>query len=144
MAKRLTTDSALALLRQLRAAPTAPETLPALEKLLSAPNIHGLALKSAATLAASLDARSLAPALTAAITSHTGPDAAKRDPGCEAKIAMVRTLLEWDADLPDLFLTLSRYTQAKAATTPPPTPPRNSAVSPPRRAGAWRPRTPRR
>jgi HEAT repeat protein len=111
MPKRLTTEDHLTLLRQLRAAPDAPQTLAALERLLATPRLHGIVLKSAAALAEQLNAKTLIPALVAALESLLAADAAKRDPGCEAKTAILKTLLAWDADFPALYVAVSTYHQ---------------------------------
>jgi HEAT repeat protein len=115
MAKRLSTEDHLALLRQLRAAPDAPTTLPALQQIFAAPRVHAIVLKSAATLAEQIGAKTLIPVLVAAAKSLMAEDSVKRDPGCEAKTAIVSTLVGWDADVPDFYLALGRYTQLESS-----------------------------
>jgi HEAT repeat protein len=111
MPKRLTTEDHLARLRQLRASQDAPQTIPALEQLIKTPRLHGIVLKSAAALAEQLNAKTVIPALVAALESLVAPDAAKRDPGCEAKTAILKTLLGWDAAFPELYVAVSIYHQ---------------------------------
>jgi HEAT repeat protein len=111
MAKRLTTEDHLARLRQLRDAPEAAHDPAALRAILTAPAVHGIVIKRVAELASQWQARSLAPDLAAAALRLAPPDGVKRDPGCEGKAAALRTLLEWDADLPDLYLQAARWVQ---------------------------------
>jgi hypothetical protein len=115
MAKRLTTEDHLAALRQLRAGEPTPSTLAALEQLLRTPRVHGIVIKGAAELAYQWEARALIPALAAAAETLApdvlGEDAPKRDPGAEAKEAILRALVDWEADLPDLYLKAARWEQ---------------------------------
>jgi HEAT repeat protein len=109
-----TTESHLALLRQLRSAPSAPQTLPALTELLGTKNLHGIVLKTAAELAQKIDAKSLAPELVAHITTLIQPGQTKRDPGCFGKTAALHALIDWDASaaiVSNLYLAAARYSQ---------------------------------
>jgi hypothetical protein len=107
MARRMTTEDQLAALRRLRAGESAPQGLGELEQLLRAPRAHGIVIKGAAELAHRWDARSLIPALATAADALApevlGQDASKRDPGCEAKEAILRALIDWEADCPELY-----------------------------------------
>ncbi|MCL2648698.1 MAG: HEAT repeat domain-containing protein [Phycisphaerales bacterium] len=111
---RSSTESQLATLRHLRGSPNAPQTIPALAELLRAKNLHGLAVKMAAELADQLTAKELAPQLTEVITNlltETTPPPSKRDPGCEGKTAALKTLVAWEINVPDLYLTATGYRQ---------------------------------
>jgi hypothetical protein len=115
MAKRLTTEDHLAVLRQLRAGEPTPAALAALEQLLRTPRVHGIVIKGAAELAYKWEARVLVPALAAA-AEGLAPDARadevqKRDPGAEAKEAILRALVDWEADVPDLYWKAARWEQ---------------------------------
>lgn len=115
MAKRLTTDDQLALLRTLRALDSSAAHLDQLGVLLRTSRLHGLALKGAADLAEKWDARSLLEALAAAAESLApnvlGADANKRDPGAEGKQAALRVLVAWEADLPALYVQAAAWVQ---------------------------------
>jgi hypothetical protein len=115
MAKRLSTEDYLAALRRLRAGDASPQGLAELEQLLRTPRAHGIVIKGAAELAHRWDARVLIPALAAAAAvlapEVLGRDAAKRDPGCEAKEAILRTLIDWEADLPELYQQAAAWHQ---------------------------------
>jgi len=111
MAKRATTEDHLALLRDVRQREATQESLATLRALVSAPKIHGLVLKGAAELAQKWDAKSLADILRDAAEALAPPEGIKRDPGCEGKAAVLRTLIEWDADFPQFFLIAARWVQ---------------------------------
>ncbi|MCL2641617.1 MAG: HEAT repeat domain-containing protein [Phycisphaerales bacterium] len=108
---RPTTESHLATLRQLRSAPTAPQTIPALIEILRSKNLHGLVIKLAAELADQLTAKELAPQLAETITGLIAETTSKRDPGCEGKTAALKALINWEINAPDLYLTAAAYHQ---------------------------------
>jgi HEAT repeat protein len=115
MAKRLTTEDLLATLRQLRSGESSPATLASLEQLLHAPRAHGIVIKAAVELAHKWEARSLIPALVAAAEALSpdalGTEAQKRDPGCEGKEAILRALIDWEADAPDFYFKAAKWRQ---------------------------------
>jgi HEAT repeat protein len=111
MAKRLTTEDHLATLRQLRTASSTPGAIAQLESLLRSPNLHGTVARGAAALAAQWDAKSLALLLADVALSLAPPDKSKRDPGAEGKQEILRTLIAWEADLPDLYRQAARWIQ---------------------------------
>jgi HEAT repeat protein len=113
MAKRLTTEDHFALLRTLRSAPPSDGATQQLADLLASSRLHGMVLKGAADLADQHGARSLAPALAKAAQTLAPPEGIKRDPGCEGKLAALRTLLDWEADLPDLYLHAAKWVQVE-------------------------------
>jgi hypothetical protein len=116
MAKRMTTENQLALVRELRSTEASPMAIARLEELFKSPSVHGMAVKSAAELAEKWDAKSLGPAMgmaAEALSPDTlGGDANKRDPGCEGKDAVLRALVSWDADLPALFVKAAQWHQS--------------------------------
>jgi hypothetical protein len=115
MAKRVSIEDQLAVLRRLRAEDSSPQGLAELEQILRAPRAHGLVIKGAAELAHRWEARALIPALAAAAEvlapEAMGNQAAKRDPGCEAKEAILRALVDWEADLSELYVKAAAWHQ---------------------------------
>ena len=111
MPPRPSTESHLATLRQLRGAPSAPQTVSALAEVLRAKNLHGLVVKMAAELAEQVAAKEFAPPLVDVITGLLAETSPKRDPGCEGKTAALKTLVSWEIDVPDLYLTAAVYRQ---------------------------------
>ena len=113
MAKRLTTEDHLALLRLLRQQERTDIGVEQLRILLTQAKVHGLAVKGAAEIAEKWNARELAPALQSAARDMAPerPDAIKRDPGCEGKEAVLRALVEWDADVADFFIAAAAWVQ---------------------------------
>ncbi len=115
MAKRSPLEDQLSLLRQLRHSQPAPPALADLERLLRTPKTHGLAIKTAAELAHQWEARTLTGALVEAAEALSpdalGTEAPKRDPGCEGKEALLRALVDWEADVPELYWKASQWVQ---------------------------------
>src|SRR5262245_28482936 len=101
MAKRLTTEDHLALLRKLRTAEGTPTDIAALEQMLKSSKLHGIVVKGAADLAEKWSAKSLTPLLATVAENLAGLDGQKNDPGCEGKEAVLRALVGWEADVPD-------------------------------------------
>ena len=115
MARRLTTEDHLAALRQWRSGAATPAALGGARHMLRAPRVHGIVIKGAAELAHQWEARGLIPALADAAAALSpdmlGGEAQKRDPGCEGKEAILRALVDWEADVPELFLKAARWRQ---------------------------------
>jgi HEAT repeat protein len=110
MAKRLSTEDHLALLRNLRAAGRSESTIAALRGLLADSRLHGIVLKGAAAIAEEITASELSGELAAALNMLLQAEA-KRDPGCEGKTAALKALVAWEANLPELYLEASRFHQ---------------------------------
>ena len=115
MARRMTTEDQLAGLRRLRTGESSAQALAELEQLLRTPRAHGLVIKGAAELAHKWEARALIPALVAAAEALApdalGTEAPKRDPGCEGKEAILRALVDWEAEVPDLYWKAAKWQQ---------------------------------
>jgi len=122
MSKRLTTEDHLALLRQLKHQDRTDARVEQLRVMLTQVKVHGLAVKGAAEIAEKWNARELAPALQTA-AQEMAPDrsdAIKRDPGCEGKEAVLRVLVEWEMDVPELFVAAARWVQPEPVWAPSP------------------------
>ena len=111
MAKRMTTEDHLALLRQLRSADGSAADVAALQQMLTAPRVHGIVVKAVAELAEKWSAKTLLSDLAATALDLAAADAQKRDPGCEGKEAILRTLIGWEADVPDLYIQAAQWQQ---------------------------------
>jgi hypothetical protein len=111
MAKRLTIEDHLVLLRKLRAAEGTAADVAALEQILRTSRVHGMVVKGAAELAEKWAAKSLVPALAAVAEALAGAEGQKRDPGCEGKEAILRTLVGWEANVPELYELASHWHQ---------------------------------
>lgn len=122
MARRMTTEDHLALLRQLKIQAPSPAGIDQLRSIFHSKNVHGIAIKSATEIASRWNAKDLLPALQAAAESLSPAhaDAPKRDPGCEGKEAVLRVLVEWDADIPDFFIAAAQWTQHESTWAPSP------------------------
>ncbi len=115
MAKRLTTEEQLARLRELRAAPEEGRTVGAIEGLLGNGRVHGIVVKGAAELARAWEARGIAGRLCEVARGLAGgvvgSHGAKRDPGCEGKLAVMQALVEWGAEVPEFYVEAAKWVQ---------------------------------
>ncbi len=122
MARRLTTEDHLAILRQLKGQERTAGGVESLGGLLAQTRMHGIVLKGAAEIAARWNAKELALGLKAAAEGMAPDhaDAIKRDPGCEGKEAVLRALVEWDIDVPEFFAAAAKWVQNEPVWAAPP------------------------
>ncbi len=116
MAKRLTTEDALAALPRLREIASDDELAAQLRPLLRHRSNYVIA--KAAALAEARGLAELAPELAESYF-YFMTDPVKRDPGCSAKLAIVNALSRFHEPVHDLFLAGIRHRQPEPSFGPP-------------------------
>lgn len=116
MPPRRKTEDELALVASLRGDPGSPATAKALTELFHKGS--SFAVAAAATLVGDESLDELAPLLAPAFRRFVD-DGVKRDPGCKAKIELVRTLGRLGRDEEDAYLTAVGLVQKEPAFGPP-------------------------
>ena len=116
MAKRSTTEDALAAIHAIRQAPESHDLMRELASFLQNKSNHVVA--AAAATIERLEAPALAPGLVQAF-ERLMRDPAKLDPGCKALIAIVQALVQFDDPAAKVYFAGIRHVQMEGSFGPP-------------------------